>query len=178
MVGRWGGVRMNAHTRAPGEARRPPHAAATPGVGSQLSASPGSRGVAAAGRLGEWTDGWVDGQAGQMDGGKEVVRGCAPTGRRGAREDGLGGRADEVSGLRSRRCGRGCVEGQMPREMGDVMDGRMEGGWMDGGTRWKKTGRRGGGITGRMAPEWRAEEMAGPCSCKEGAWIGAGGEMG
>ena len=70
------------------------------------------------------------------------------------------------------------MEGQMPREMGDVMEGRMEGGWMDGGTRWKKTGRRGGGITGRMAPEWRAEEMAGPCSCKEGAWIGAGGEMG
>ena len=26
------------------------------------------------------------------------------------------------------------MEGQMPREMGDVVDGRMEGGWMDG---WK-----------------------------------------
>lgn len=58
------------------------------------------------------------------------------------------------------------------------MEGWRVGGWMDGRTRWKKTGRRGGGITGRMASEWRAEEMAGPCSCKEGAWIGAGGEMG
>lgn len=61
----------------------------------------------------------------------------------------------------------------MPREMGGVVDGGMEGGCMGGGTRWKKMGRLGGGITGWMAPEWRAEEMAGPCSCKDGGWLGA-----
>lgn len=92
--------------------------------------------------------------------------------RQGA-EDRLGGRADEVSGLRSRRCGRGWVEGQMPREVGGVVDGGVEGGCMGGGTRWKKMGRLGGGITGWMAPGWRAEDTAGRCSCKHGAWLGA-----
>lgn len=52
---------------------------------------PGSRGVAAAARLGEWTDEWVDGR-GRADGWrKEVVQAyCAPTGRRGAREEQAG----------------------------------------------------------------------------------------
>lgn len=42
------------------------------------------------------------------------------------------GRVDEVSGCRLRRCSGGWVDGQMPREMGGTVDGRVEvGGWME-----------------------------------------------
>lgn len=37
---------------------------------------------------------------------------------------------------------------------------------------WARMGRLGGCFSARVAHEWRAEEMGGPCSWKDAVWIG------
>lgn len=79
--GRGGGEDKRAHARTGGSPAPDPSSSNTRSWVSALCLSreprSGCRGPTGL------VDGWVDGQAGQMDGGKEVVRGCAPTGRRG-----------------------------------------------------------------------------------------------
>lgn len=74
--------------------------------------------------MGGQMDAWTD--RGQRDGGKEVTWGCAQTMHKGAREGGMGGRMNEVSGCRQERAG-GWVDGQTPREMSATLDGRVGG---------------------------------------------------
>lgn len=52
----------------------------------------------------------------------------------------------------------GRMDGQMPGEMGEMLDGRVDGGWMDREKRLVKMDRIDECINGQMAHQWRAEE--------------------